>query len=78
MNRDVPNRPSCYKNHSIELKRALSEKYQSEKIEIKTALCFGLCDRGPIVKIKKGAHETTLVQANLESVEQSIKELCLD
>ncbi len=79
MNRNTTNRPSCYQNGSLALKRLLNEKLSSEKIEIKTAMCFGLCDRGPIVKLNKGSQqEVTLVQANLESVQHSLKELCLD
>jgi len=73
MNRETQNRPSCYRNQSMQLKRALEK---NTSLKIKTAMCFGLCDKGPIVKVTANDNERTLTKADQKLVEQTVGELC--
>jgi|SaaInlStandDraft_1057018.scaffolds.fasta_scaffold395374_2 NADH:ubiquinone oxidoreductase subunit E len=76
MNRHSQNRPSCYDNGALSLKRKLKEEFESKNVEIKTAMCFGLCDKGPTVRITTNNAEKTLTKATVSSVHESIKDLC--
>lgn len=70
--RDTPERPSCYHAQSLQLKRQLKKELGSN-VQVKSYTCFGLCNQGPVVQIKKQGEETVIPRATFDLIKSKLQ-----